>query len=424
MSPPERVNTRKRLRNDTMHKRYLKKECVEKGLEYVTKSGKTVAAKRFHLQHSCKCSKKCSVNIDVLRQKELFDNYYKLLSWNQKTLFLRSCVKLSKPERQKAKMLPLMPLKYKEFTYKYMFLDAAGVSHFVCKHFFCTCLQVTPSRMQRAIKLQNANPAAVDHRGVSAPANKTKPNDYVFLKKFIEKFPKYRSHYRRDDTQRHYLAPNLNLTKMYGLYQVYAEFKGQRPISLYVFRHVFYTQFNLAFKKPKSDTCKECDEIACSLDSLVVTNAAKRKLEDRKAIHLTNVESTCREFKDDVLKARGSGGETQCLTFDLQKTLEVPSITTSVAYYKRQLWVYNLCVYDESTNQAHMYVWNESVASRGAQEISSCLLDHIANHVADNCKELILWSDSCPGQNKNIKITMMLKKILNDRRSDMKYIVQ
>lgn len=61
-----------------------------------------------------------------------------------------------------------------------------------------------------------------------------------------------------------------------------------------------------------------------------------------------------------------------------------------------------------------MYIWNESVASRGAQEIASCLMYHIKNHIPENCKELILWSDSCPGQNKNIKISLMLKKLLND----------
>lgn len=29
-------------------------------------------------------------------------------------------------------------------------------------------------------------------------------------------------------------------------------------------------------------------------------------------------------------------------------------------------------------------------------------------------KNLILWSDSCGGQNRNIKLTLMLKALLND----------
>jgi hypothetical protein len=327
---------------------------------------------------------------------------------------LRSCVRPEEPKSKQTNLHPLIDLKKKEFTYKYSLTDSAGASHVVCKYFFCTCLQISQSRVQRAINSAKRNTTAIDRRGASAPGNKTDPNDKLFLKKYIEAFPKYRSHYRREASQKEYLGPGLNLAKMYKLYHEFCEFKSRRPVAEYVFRNVFNTEFNLGFKKPKHDTCKECDEISSSISSAVVPNQMKLKLEKRKEIHMTNVEWTCREFKQDVLNAKNSNDELQCITFDLQKTLEVPSLSTSVAYYKRQLWVYNLCVYDECTRTPYMYIWNESVASRGAQEIASCLIYHIKNHIPEDCKELILWSDSCPGQNKNIKITLMLKKLLND----------
>lgn len=116
------------------------------------------------------------------------------------------------------------------------------------------------------------------------------------------------------------------------------------------------------------------------------------------------------EFKKDVENA--AENRSCVLTFDLQKTLETPSLTTSVAYYKRQLWTYNLCIYDEIKKIGYMYVWNESVASRGGQEIGSCLIDHLKNHLDESVENLILYSDSCGGQNRNIKVTLLLKHFL------------
>lgn len=59
-------------------------------------------------------------------------------------------------------------------------------------------------------------------------------------------------------------------------------------------------------------------------------------------------------------------------------------------------------------------MWVEEESGRGAQEVGSCLIKYILERVDNNVKRLILWSDSCGGQNRNIKLTLMLKAILND----------
>lgn len=118
------------------------------------------------------------------------------------------------------------------------------------------------------------------------------------------------------------------------------------------------------------------------------------------------------QFLKDVSLGAGSSEKIQCFTFDLQKTLETPSLSTSIVYYKRQLWTFNLCVYDEIHKIAYMYVWSENIASRGAQEIGSALLYHFTHYVPSTTEHIILYSDSCGGQNRNIKLTLMLKKYL------------
>ncbi|CAH1646168.1 unnamed protein product [Spodoptera littoralis] len=107
----------------------------------------------------------------------------------------------------------------------------------------------------------------------------------------------------------------------------------------------------------------------------------------------------------------------ETLTFDLQKTLPLPRIPTNIVFYKRQLWVYNLGIHTGSKDEAHCNVWVEGEAGRGAQEVGSCLIKHITERLDDNVKFLILWSDSCGGQNRNIKLILMLKAMLNEHPS-------
>ena len=54
--------------------------------------------------------------------------------------------------------------------------------------------------------------------------------------------------------------------------------------------------------------------------------------------------------------------------FDLQSVFSTPRLSSNVVYYKRQLSVYNLGIHDCSNETAHMHVWDETTASRGAQK--------------------------------------------------------
>ncbi|CAH1104661.1 unnamed protein product [Psylliodes chrysocephalus] len=47
-----------------------------------------------------------------------------------------------------------------------------------------------------------------------------------------------------------------------------------------------------------------------------------------------------------------------------------------------------------------MCIWNETEASRGSNEIMSCLLKALNSNVTEK-KKLNIWCDNCTGQNKN-----------------------
>lgn len=64
-----------------------------------------------------------------------------------------------------------------------------------------------------------------------------------------------------------------------------------------------------------------------------------------------------------------------------------------------------------------MYVWSENIASRGGQEIASCLIKHLRLNLPEDVQYVILYSDSCGGQNRNIKLSTMLLKFLSNHIS-------
>lgn len=406
------LQPRRRLKDFQEQQRYVRKKAVEEGFEHKSKSGRVMKAKVFEIQTLCPCSRNCPSIIDVSRQKEIFDAFYQSFNWSSKTLFIRSCTNHRPIPEHLRIMRPLNRLKNRNFTNEYSLKDDSGTAQRVCKEFFCKCLQISSSRIQKALSSIKNNPAAKDRRGHASSVNKTSESDMAYIKTFISCFPKYKSHYSRKKSSKFYLNPTLTISKLYDLYKDHCAFKQRTHMSKAIFTRTFKTDFNLSFKKPKSDTCKTCDELNMKLFSKVLTDDRREEIELEKRKHLKCVKNVAREFKSDVDNALE--GDQLCLSFDLQKTLETPSISASVAYYKRQLWTYNLCVYDEAAHQGYMYMWSENVASRGAQEIGSCLKYHIDHFVPVTVKHLILYSDCCGGQNRNVKITLLLKKCLFD----------
>lgn len=51
-----------------------------------------------------------------------------------------------------------------------------------------------------------------------------------------------------------------------------------------------------------------------------------------------------------------------------------------------------------------MYVWDESIASRGAQEVASCILMHIKDVTIQ--KHITAYSNAYSAQNRNSKVAL------------------
>lgn len=338
--------------------------------------------------------------IDEIQQKKIFDEYYSLISWNQKTSFLLNHIEVVDCKiRRKPHLRRNITFK-KYFHREYFF---GNKENKVCKSFFKSVLQISEGRIENCMKKKKTkvSTCAIDYRGKHANHKKTSPNAILNAIQFINSLPTYESHYTRNasSSSKKYLASNLNLKILYNEYKQQCE----NPISMYMFRDTFYRKFNLRFKPPSQDTCDLCNKLNMKIKAAPVKSIERMKLIQSKTNHQEMIEHLDREFKEYKYQSKLSGNATILLVFDLEKVLPTPKLTTNKAYYKRQLNTYNFCVHDETQNRSYMYVWHEAIASRGPQEITSCLIYHITHFIPNECRDIIAYSDSCGGQNRNVR---------------------
>lgn len=61
------------------------------------------------------------------------------------------------------------------------------------------------------------------------------------------------------------------------------------------------------------------------------------------------------------------------------------------------MYVYNLGIHELSSGMAFMYAWDETLASRGTEEIASCVLYHLKQVVPKEAEHVAMFSDCCGG---------------------------
>ncbi|CAG9829537.1 unnamed protein product [Diabrotica balteata] len=284
----------------------------------------------------------------------------------------------------------------------------------VCKKYFTATFQISDHRVRNTGgKSEICGLRSVN---VLSPKNKVDVSKVV---EHINSIPVHQSHYTRThNPNRKYLHPDLTIRKMYNMYVDKCNNEWQvTPVKEKMYYSVFSTKFNLHFKQPLKDTCSKRDAAQVTLNKAIISDEEKRKVEIENKLHLRKAEQARSALKVDKEK---SSSHDYVFTFDLQKALAFPKLTTSVAYYKRNMYVYNLGVHPYHTGTRYMYVWSEVDGSRGSQEISACLKKHLENH-ANDAHHIVMYADSCGGQNRNIKLTLTLMKLLQSSiiRSDI-----
>jgi hypothetical protein len=115
---------------------------------------------------------------------------------------------------------------------------------------------------------------------------------------------------------------------------------------------------------PKSDTCNRCDALNTKIKALPEGDEKRKVLTEQELPH--QKATTANKRKDEDTTEVKCDETKKVLIYDLQKILPTPSLSTSVAYYKHQLWTFNLGIHDAMTASGYVNVWSKCGFSRGS----------------------------------------------------------
>ncbi|XP_050515305.1 uncharacterized protein LOC126890430 [Diabrotica virgifera virgifera] len=386
-TPKKRV--RKRFRNELNWKKTAAKIKRNSGSSYINSSGKTIEAKSLKPPCSINCRLKCTEKINNQERQIIFNNFYALQDLTRQRDWIVRNIKKVQPKYRYTK-----EGSKRSYNNNYFF-ECNGSKIQVCRHFFLNTLDISKRTVSTALeKCNNEGFIEGERRGKHGKHIKLDDNLLQGMFNFINAIPRIESHYLRNQTTREYIDGGKTLSDLHRDYKLECQQNKKLFGNYTAFRKTFLEKFNISFFIPKKDNCSTCEQYKNCPEN-----------EEFKLIydaHLEVKEQAREEKRIDSLRAKNK----ECVTaaFDLQAVLPTPCGDASLFYYKRRLSTLNFTVYDIGNATGFCYVWNEAQARRGSNEIGSCLLYFLQNNCQN--RDVIFYSDNCPGQNKNQTIPL------------------
>lgn len=183
------------------------------------------------------------------------------------------------------------------------------------------------------------------------------------------------------------------------------------------------SEFNIAFGTPRTDVCSRCAELE---EKSKIEGDVGLQAELELGLHKIEAKNFNTIHKHDCEKC-----DIFTVCFDLQQNLPFPKTNIGEIFYKRQLWFYNLGIVStslpETPENINLFNWLECDSGRGCNEIISALKSYLEKLTTDDFRRkgfttLSLFSDSCPGQNKNYPMIMFLLLYVNSDECPFKNI--
>ncbi|PIK58358.1 hypothetical protein BSL78_04746 [Apostichopus japonicus] len=287
----------------------------------------------------------------------------------------------------------------------------------VCRQMFLGTVGISERQVRTTMaKIQQHGHIENEKRGGRPP--KMLQRDRALrddVERHIDRFPRMESHYCRKKTSYQYLSPDLNLIKMYELYQRECCKENRITASLSLYKDVFYTK-KLKFHVPKKDVCGLCDTFNRG------NQDERDKIKGTYEKHIAEKQEV-RKVKE-VLKSKANTDPSFLLaSFDLQQVLYVPKSARGELFYKRKLACYNFTICEIGKMDGFCYFWHEGIARRGANEIASNVYHFLCEVDTRNVSDIAFFADGCCGQNKNSILPTMLGYFLKSSKKVEKITV-
>lgn len=207
---------------------------------------------------------------------------------------------------------------------------------------FCKTLSTCSTRISTAMDKIHSRKPLLDQRGLKRAGENRMPDlRKQKIREFIDSLPLYTSHYSRERTPSKFFKPGVTLIRVYDEYKTKL---NRNAVSFSFFKKIFYSNFNIKVKILSKDTRNVCDKLRIELKNAERGEQDVNSIKEKHSAHLDQAKRARCQMKTDMDLAKQQE-DLQCLTFDMQKTLPLPSIQTNIIFYKRQIWLYNLGVH-------------------------------------------------------------------------------
>lgn len=225
-----------------------------------------------------------------------------------------------------------------------------------------------------------------------------------------------------------YLDAKLNVKVLFELFvKKYPELEN--IVKYEFFLKYFNENYSLKFGRPQGDVCSECERLGTRLRDKSLNDNAKRVCAAELMVHKRRAKKFYSNLQE-VQALSKDHPEILGITFDFMQNLPFPVLPVQEIFYYRQLWVYSFEIHNLRTGASHFYMYHEGQALKGPNEGCTCLNDYniivqtgniITSHIPQEVEELHIFSDACPGQNKNNTMVRFLMTLQISRRFKKNY---
>lgn len=348
--------------------------------------------------------------------KRFFDNFYADPDkQKQDAYILKHCTPCTVSRRRPTKS------KYGKQNFQtkfYIYSNALKKKVQVCQRYFLTILQITKYRVQSVMKeYYNTGKLLAENRGGDRISMKYAAKKEAIMN-FVNTIPCQEPHYCRGNTKRYYLPSELSINKLHKAYN--SKVNDELKVKKSYFRHVFNTKYNLAFGSPRTDVCATCVKF---------NEQMKREKDISKRNELMVVQRLhklrAKAFFDKIKEEKE---KLKTFSYDCQKNLNLLKVPDQVAYYLRNVYLYNFTIVEGSSKSKLLpqnvfaYCWTENLYPKAANQIASAVYHRLKNSDLSKTETVRLVADGCPGQNKNTIMLGMLSKWLCEAPQNVKKV--
>ncbi|PSN39943.1 hypothetical protein C0J52_23288 [Blattella germanica] len=178
------------------------------------------------------------------------------------------------------------------------------------------------------------------------------------------------------------------------MYELYCVKYPDSTVKYDYYREYFRQNYAYRFGRPQIDTCSLCEELKAKLKSPHINENAQRVARAELEVHFRRSRKFYKSLKEHSSVSQNE--HIRSIACDFMQNLPLPNIPVQETFYLRQLLVN---VY--KTGRSIVYLYHEEQGKKGANEVSSFLYHYVQHYIPQSINELNLFSDSCPGQNKN-----------------------